>query len=62
MPTADNNHILNYSLKMQNYALMCHMTHTIAGGLATFAFKTMFGNKIEAVTMNYFGERKSNIA
>lgn len=41
--------------------MMCHMTHTITGGVATYAFKTLCGNRLEHLTMNYLGVRRANV-
>ena len=49
-------------MKLNNYVLMCHMTHSVAGGLATFGFKTFFGHKLEHFTVNYLGQQRGNYA
>jgi len=57
-PTADNNHIVNYNLKMQNYLIVNSSIHMISAGMFTFLVKGVLGNMIDRVTLNYLGSRK----
>lgn len=61
-PTADNNHIINYNLKMQNYVIVNSSIHMISAGMFTFLIKGVLGNTIEKVTINYLGQRKGMYA
>lgn len=54
-PTADNNHIVNYNLKLQNYLIVNSSIHMISSGMFTFLVKGLAGNAIDRVTVNYLG-------
>jgi len=54
-PTADNNHIVNYSLKLQNYLIVNSSIHMISAGMFTFLIKGFVGNAIDRTTINYLG-------
>ena len=54
-PTADNNHIINYNLKLQNYVIVNSTVHLISAGMFTFLVKSLFGNFIDRTTLNYLG-------
>jgi hypothetical protein len=55
MPSADNNHIINYNLKLQNYMIINSTIHMISSGMFTFLIKGILGNAIDRATLNYLG-------
>lgn len=57
-PTADNNHITNYSLKLQNYFLVNSTIHMISAGMATFMCRTLLGGLIDRTIINYLGTKR----
>jgi hypothetical protein len=57
-PTAENNHLINYNLKLQNYLIIHSTLHMISGGMFTFLVKGFLGNGIDRITLNYLGARK----
>jgi hypothetical protein len=57
-PTADNNHIVNYNLKLQNYLIVNSSVHMLSAGMFTFLIKGAVGNYIDRVTLNYLGARR----
>jgi len=61
-PNAENNHILNYSLKLNNYIMMHNLIHTLCAGGATVALKSFFGPQMEAFSINYLGEKRAQYA
>lgn len=54
-PCADNNHVINYNLKLQNYMILNSTMHMISSGMFTFLIKGILGNAIDRVTLNYLG-------
>ena len=48
-PTADNNHIINYNMKMQNYVLMNNTIHFFSAGALVFGISQFMGNTLERV-------------
>ncbi len=58
MPTADNNHLINYNLKLQNYVIINSSVHMISAGMLTFLMRGLLGNFIERTTLNYLGARR----
>jgi len=61
-PTADTNHILNFSLKMDNFFMMNEMLNFVMGGITMFGMKTFLGNTIDKYTINYLGQRRGEFA
>lgn len=57
-PTADNNHITNYNLKLQNYFIVNSTIHMISAGMATFFMKALVGGFIDRTTVNYLGTKR----
>jgi hypothetical protein len=57
-PNADNNHIINYNLKLQNYVIVNSSIHMLSAGLTSFLVKTLFGGRITRTTTNYLGTRR----
>lgn len=57
-PTADNNHIVNYNLKLQNYLIVNSSIHMISAGMFTFLMKGLVGNALDRFTVQYLGNRK----
>jgi hypothetical protein len=57
-PSAENNHIINYNLKLQNYLIINSSLHMISAGMFTFLVKGLIGNGIDKITLNYLGARK----
>jgi hypothetical protein len=57
-PTADNNHIVNYNLKLQNYLIVNSSVHMLSAGMFTFLVKGAVGNYIDKITLNYLGARR----
>lgn len=58
-PTADNNHITNYSLKIQNYLIVNSFIHMLSAGMATFLFRGVLGGFVDRQTINYLGTKRS---
>lgn len=46
-PTADNNHIVNYNLKLQNYLIVNSTIHMLSAGLSAFLLKGLLGPMID---------------
>ena len=61
-PSADTNHILNFSLKLDNFMMMNEMFHFLTAGAALFGIRTLFGNSITKYTVNYLGQRRGDFA
>ena len=61
-PTADTNHILNFSLKMDNFMMMQEMINFFMIGGSLFGFKHLFGHNIDKFTTNYLGQRRGEMA
>lgn len=57
-PTADNNHIVNYNLKLQNYVIVNSTIHMISAGMFTFLVKGLIGGGIERHAVNYLGSKR----
>ena len=57
-PTADNNHIINYNLKLTNYLMMNEFIHMVSAGAGVYAIKGLVGNYIDRFTLNYLGQRR----
>jgi hypothetical protein len=58
-PSAENNHILNFSLKINNYVMMHNIIHTLCAGGAVVAFKAFFGHRLDGYCINYLGEKRA---
>lgn len=59
MPTADNNHIINYNLKLKNYLIVNTSVHMLSAGVFTFMVRGVLGNMIDRTLLNYLGQSKS---
>lgn len=57
-PSAENNHIINYNLKLQNYLIINSSLHMISAGMFTFLVKGLIGTYIDRVSLNYLGQRR----
>jgi hypothetical protein len=58
-PNAENNHILNFNLKIGNYVMMHHLIHTITAGIGLTGLRMVIGERIEGVTLNYLGAKRA---
>lgn len=45
-PTADNNHIINYNLKVSNFVMMNETIHMLVAGGGVFGIRSLIGNFI----------------
>lgn len=54
-PSADTNHIINFSLKIENFMAMNSLLNFCLSGATMFGVKTLFGNSIDKFTKNYLG-------
>lgn len=61
-PTADSNHILNFSLKLDNFMMMQEMINFIFSGGTLFGCKHAFGAGIDRFTTNYLGTKRGEMA
>ena len=62
VPSAENNHIINFNMKLGNYITLHHIMHSLLAGSSLFAFKAYFGERVERITLNYLGQRKAYAA
>ena len=61
-PSADNNHIVNFNLKMENFLMMNSFINLVMSGITLFGMKTFLGNAIDRYTVNYLGQRRGEWA
>ena len=61
-PSADTNHILNFSLKMDNFMMMNEMFNLVMSGITMLGMKTFLGESITKYTVNYLGARRGEWA
>ena len=61
-PSADSNHIINFSLKLDNFVMMNGLLNMLMAGGTTFGLKTVFGRGIEKYTTNYLGVKRGEWA
>ena len=61
-PNAENNHILNFDLKIGNYLLMHHLIHTLTAGLGVTGIRMFIGERLESMTFNYLGAKRAQFA
>ena len=61
-PTADTNHILNFSLKMDNFMMMNEMVNFLFGAMTMFGVKHFLGRSIDRYTVNFLGQKRGEYA
>ncbi|CDW72108.1 UNKNOWN [Stylonychia lemnae] len=61
-PTADNNHIINYNLKISNYVMVNQFIHMMTSGASLFLIQALAGRHIERLTVNYLGQKRGQWA
>lgn len=54
-PSADNNSIINYNMKLQNYVMMNSFIHMITAGSGLYFFSYFLGGRLEETLANYLG-------
>lgn len=54
-PSADTNHIINFSLKIENFMAMNQMLNFCMAAATMFGVKTLFGTSLDKFTTNYLG-------
>ena len=61
-PTADNNHIINYSLKLKNFLLLNSTIHMLSASGLIFGVHILIGPRLERFVVNYLGSRRGSFA
>jgi hypothetical protein len=61
-PSAENNHIYNFHMKLSNFVSMHHIIHSISSGALTMLLKTTVGERLERINSNYLGQKRGKFA